>query len=82
MSRSDGADNNDGMPQIQTTAGEVVSSAMAAALYSVVLAMASFERTRSWGALGLCGWGMAAKLKPAIAPGLKTSQLFFFMIWI
>lgn len=42
--------------------------------YAVVLAMASFERTSTCGASGLCGWGRAARVKSAVAPGRKTRQ--------
>ena len=41
---------------------------------TAVLAMASFERTSTSGALGSCGWGIAAKANSAIAPGQKTRQ--------
>ncbi len=39
-----------------------------------MLAVASFERTSTSGALGSCGWGMAARVNSAIAPGRKTTQ--------
>lgn len=45
-----------------------------AALYAVVLATASCDRTSSWGASGVRGWGMAMRVKLAIAPGRKTRQ--------
>jgi len=41
---------------------------------TVELAVASFERTSTNGASGSCGWGNAARLKSAIAPGRKTRQ--------
>ena len=45
-----------------------------AASQATVLAVASFERTSISGALGSCGWGMAARANSAIAPGRKTRQ--------
>src|ERR1022692_86355 len=46
----------------------------AAAPQTAVLAIASLERTRTSGALGSCGWGIAARVNSAIAPGRKTRQ--------
>jgi len=45
-----------------------------AASQATVLAVASFERTSISGALGSCGWGIAARANSAIAPGRKTRQ--------
>ena len=45
-----------------------------AAPQTAVFAMASFERTSTSGALGSCGWGIAASANSAIAPGRKTRQ--------
>ena len=45
-----------------------------AASQAAVLAVASFERTSISGALGSCGWGIAARANSAIAPGRKTRQ--------
>jgi hypothetical protein len=51
-----------------------VSCSFGYCAYLIVLAMASFERTRTWGALELCDWGIAAIAKPAIAPGRNARQ--------
>jgi hypothetical protein len=45
-----------------------------AAPQTAMLAMASFERTSTSGALRSCGWGIAARANSAIAPGRKTRQ--------
>jgi hypothetical protein len=45
-----------------------------AVLQTVVLAMASFERTSISSALGSCGWGIAARANSASAPGRVTRQ--------
>lgn len=41
---------------------------------TAVLATASFERTSISGALGSCGWGMAARANSAIAPALVVAR--------
>ena len=38
------------------------------------LAVASLDRTRTIGAEGSCGWGIAVRLNSAMAPRRKTRQ--------
>ncbi|MBV9515438.1 MAG: acyltransferase [Mycobacteriaceae bacterium] len=53
---------------------ELESLRLPSASQALELAVASFERTSTSGALGSCGCGMAAREKSAIAPGRKTTQ--------